>query len=555
MKIQGMFRHCLDKVFPTDANWKADYLSGSALRGERFSLQFVYNVDCDMPVDIEVELDSPLKKYCSVRRVELVPARYLATDNLAGPALPDLRPGLYPDPLLEVNGKFRKTHKSWHSLWIDVDLPATCKPGKYEITLKCSASLIWLPNEHPEVTRKFTLEVIDAILPEQKLIHTEWFHADCISAYYKIPVWGKEHWRIIENHFRAAASHGINMILTPVFTPPLDTAIGGERPTVQLVDVTVKKGKYFFDFKRLTKWIDLAFSCGYKYIEISHLFTQWGAKFCPKIMANVDGKEKRIFGWDVDADSKKYRDFLNAFLPELTAYLKKRKLQGVTYFHCSDEPNSTHLESYSKAMKILRKHLKGFQICDALSHTDFYENGLVTLPIPCENSLDQFAALNVKPLWTYYCCSQQHEVPNRLFCMPSCRNRILGMILYRYGIDGFLQWGFNFYHSQYSLRTIDPWSNTDADEGFPAGDSFMVYPGDDGSAISSQKLEVMLQGMQDLRALQLLETYIGREKIEAMLDKASGGRMTMCTYPQTAKEVLALRSKINTLIKRHCTGK
>ena len=83
----------------------------------------------------------------------------------------------------------------------------------------------------------------------------------------------------------------------------------------------------------------------------------------------------------------------------------------------------------------------------------------------------------------------------------------------------------------------------------------MVYPGDDGSAISSQKLEVMFQGMQDLRALQLLETYIGREKIEAMLDKASGGRMTMCTYPQTAKEVLALRSKINTLIKRHCTGK
>ena len=302
MKIQGMFRHCLDKVFPTDANWKADYHSGSALRGERFSLQFVYNVDCDMPVDIEVELDSPLKKYCSVRRVELVPARYLATDNLAGPALSDLRPGLYPDPLLEVNGKFRKTHKSWHSLWIDVDLPATCKPGKYEITLKCSASLIWLPNEHPEVTRKFTLEVIDATLPEQKLIHTEWFHADCISAYYKIPVWGKEHWRIIENHFRAAASHGINMILTPVFTPPLDTAIGGERPTVQLVGVARDaEGKYTFDFSLLTRFMDMADRLGVKYFEIAHLFTQWGAAHAPKIMASTPNGYERIFGWDTDA--------------------------------------------------------------------------------------------------------------------------------------------------------------------------------------------------------------------------------------------------------------
>ena len=239
----------------------------------------------------------------------------------------------------------------------------------------------------------------------------------------------------------------------------------------------------------------------------------------------------------------------------MTAYLKKKKLQNITYFHCSDEPVTAHLEGYSKAVKILRKHLEGFRICDALSHTDFYEQGLVTLPIPCEDNLDLFANLNVKPLWTYYCCGQLNKVPNRLFCMPSSRNRVLGMILYRYGVEGFLQWGFNFYHSQYSIRPIDPWANTDADEGFPAGDSFMVYPGEDGAAISSLKLEVMLQGMQDLRALQLLETYIGRQKIEAMLDKASNGKMSMHSYPQTAKELLALRSKINTLIKQHCIGK
>jgi hypothetical protein len=555
MNIQGVFRHCLDKVFPVDTDWKNDYRSSSALRGERFSLQFVYRAENGMPVDILFEINSPLKKYCKLRKVELVPARYLATENLAGPAVPDLKPGLYPDPLLDINGKFRKTHNTWHALWIDVDIPKSCKPGKYTIELTCNISDRWKPDEKPSVTRKFTLEVIDAVLPEQTLIHTEWFHADCIASYYKIPVWSEEHWRIIENHFRAATSHGINMILTPVFTPPLDTAVGGERPTVQLVDVTLKNGKYSFDFTRLTKWIDLAFACGYKYIEISHLFTQWGAAFCPKIIANVNGKEKRIFGWDVKADSKKYRDFLDAFLPELTAYLKKKKLQNITYFHCSDEPVTAQLEGYSKAVKILRKHLEGFRICDALSHTDFYEQGLVTLPIPCEDNLDLFANLNVKPLWTYYCCGQLNKVPNRLFCMPSSRNRVLGMILYRYGVEGFLQWGFNFYHSQYSIRTIDPWANTDADEGFPAGDSFMVYPGEDGAAISSLKLEVMFQGMQDLRALQLLETYIGRQKIEAMLDKASNGKMSMHSYPQTAKELLALRSKINTLIKQHCIGK
>ena len=49
----------------------------------------------------------------------------------------------------------------------------------------------------------------------------------------------------------SAAEHGINMLLTPVFTPPLDTAKGGERTTVQLVDVTFADGQWSFGFDRL----------------------------------------------------------------------------------------------------------------------------------------------------------------------------------------------------------------------------------------------------------------------------------------------------------------
>ena len=147
MNVQGVFRHCLDKVFPVDTDWKNDYRSSSALRGERFSLQFVYRAENEMPVDISFEVNSPLKKYCKLRKVELVPARYLATENLAGPAVPDLRPGLYPDPLLDIDGKFRKTHNTWHALWIDVDIPKSCKPGKYTIELTCNISDRWKPDE------------------------------------------------------------------------------------------------------------------------------------------------------------------------------------------------------------------------------------------------------------------------------------------------------------------------------------------------------------------------------------------------------------------------
>ena len=45
-------------------------------------------------------------------------------------------------------------------------------------------------------------------------------------------------------YMRMAAEHGMNMILTPVFTPALDTEIGKERPCTQLVEITKNDAGY-----------------------------------------------------------------------------------------------------------------------------------------------------------------------------------------------------------------------------------------------------------------------------------------------------------------------
>lgn len=157
-----------------------------------------------------------------------------------------------------------------------------------------------------------------AKLAPQTLIHTEWFHGDCLAEYYQVSPLSEEHWRIMGKFIHAAAQrHGINMLLTPVFAPPLDTAVGSERPTVQLVKITVQDGKYTFDFSLLERWTKLCREAGIEYLEIAHLFTQWGARATPKIMATVDGAEKRIFVWDVPADSPAYRSFLEQFISAL----------------------------------------------------------------------------------------------------------------------------------------------------------------------------------------------------------------------------------------------
>ena len=130
--------------------------------------------------------------------------------------------------------------------------------------------------------------------------------------------------------------------------------------------------------------------------------------------------------------------------------------------------------------------------------------------------------------------------------MPSARTRILGMQLYKYNIEGFLQWGYNFWNTQFSKKAIDPYCVTDAGGAFPSGDAFVVYPGEEYQPVESLRFEIMREAMQDIRALRLLESKIGREKTLSLLEDA--GEITFYSYPTSAKWLLEKREQINHLI-------
>ncbi|MEG1407960.1 MAG: DUF4091 domain-containing protein, partial [Ruthenibacterium sp.] len=388
--------------------------------------------------------------------------------------------------------------------------------------------------------------VLNAQLPPQTLLHTEWFHADCLADYYHVKPLSEAHWTILENYIRTAGeSCGVNMLLTPVFTPPLDTVVGGERTTVQLVAIKQDKGVYSFDFENLRRWCTLCRKYGITHLEIAHLFTQWGAKATPKIIVCVDGEEKRVFGWDVAATAPEYRTFLEAFLPALLAELHA---EGYTkeqlYFHVSDEPNEEHLDSYLAAKQQIDDLLQGYHVMDALSSYEFYKRGLVPHPVPADDHIQPFIDHQVPDLWVYYCCAQGKDVPNRFLSMPSARNRIMGVLMYLYEIKGFLQWGFNFYGSQFSRHPIDPYRVTDCELSFPAGDPYLVYPAQDGTAYSSLRNEVQMEAYADLRALQLLESMTSRTFVKALIYEGIDTPITFKQYPTSAGWLLRLNKRV-----------
>lgn len=392
------------------------------------------------------------------------------------------------------------------------------------------------------------LTVVDAELPVQSTVFTQWFYCDCLSSYYNVPELSEEHWRIIKNFMAYAVRHGINCILTPLFTLALDTEVGTERPTVQLVGVTKSGGEYSFDFSLLGRWIDMAREVGVRYFEMCHLFTQWGAASAPKVVATVDGIERRLFGWHTPGIEGEYPRFLSKFLPELVRFLKDKGVFGLCRFHISDEPSDAQIDVYQKAMDIVRPYLDGAVIMDAMSSVEPLLRGIDTTPIPATNCVERFFGYDLKERWAYYCCGQYNGVGNRFIVFPQYRNRILGVQFYKFNITGFLQWGYNYYYGVGARRLINPYLNTSADGQLPSGDSFSVYPGPMGTPLASSRLAVFHEALQDVEALKLAESLVGRDRVVALIDGIAGAPVTFAEYPKNAGYILELREKVNAII-------
>ncbi|MBO5879504.1 MAG: DUF4091 domain-containing protein [Clostridia bacterium] len=544
----------LEKIFADETPLTYPELKKlSALRGERVSVQYMFTYDAaggenmEWPIRVEPKITGSLAKYVhSVRDIYQVPVVKPVIWENGGIDDNYLRtkPGLFPDVLnpLQFGGKISIYRDVLSAIWIEFRIPEDAPAGEYDFKIEIDGE------RFGKCENSFTLSVIGAALPKEDIYFTQWFHSDCLADYYRVPAWSEEHWRIVENFARVAAENGINALLTPIFTPPLDTAVGGERTTVQLLEITKCQDKYTFDFTRLGRWVDMCDRVGIKYFEIAHLFTQWGAAHAPKIMATENGEYKKIFGWDTDSTGPEYVGFLRQLLTELLAFMKARGRDKDCLFHISDEPHLEHLEKYRAAKNSIIDILDGYKVMDALSDIELYKQGVVNNPIPATNHIKPFLEAKIPHLWTYYCVSQNVKVSNRFHAMPAWRNRSIGMQLFKFDIEGFLQWGYNFYNNQWSTDHINPYLECGANLAFTAGDCFSVYPASDGTALESARIIVFHEALQDVKAMKLCAALYGKDAVVAAIEGVLGDELTFERCAYSSREMLLVREVINKMI-------
>lgn len=521
-KLQIKALSSLSKVYED----KIYYESAPSLhvaKNQELNYQIALLGEGEYSFEIETSLDG-----VHAYRVGYVPVRMPTYDDIDDGKYERLEKGMFPDPLFPINdGKITLEGGKYVSLWVCIEpSEELCLPvGEHKIEIsfyqdgqRCATSIE-------------SVTVYDCALEPLSLTFTQWFHNDCIASVHGVEIFSEEHWELIEKYIRLAASHGMNMLLTPVLTPPLDTEVGAERPTVQLAQITKTESGYVFDLSRLERYVKIATGCGIRFFEINHMFTQWGAAHAPKVIATIDGEQRQIFGWDTDSECEEYAEFLGALIPEIIKCLegigiKKRQI----YFHVSDEPSLEQLEKYSSVSAILKPLISGCRQIDALSNLEFYKAGVVKTPVVSTSHVEHFIDEGVGELWCYYCCAQNHMVVNRFIAMPSPRSRMIGVQMFKHGIVGFLQWGYNFYYTRLSVRQeLDPYTENDADMAFPAGDAFSVYPYGNG-VIPSLRLKVFKEALNDYRLLSLYS--VGAfSKARALIDECFGPDLTFKNYP------------------------
>ena len=250
--IKAKIISSLEKVF---VDSKIDSFAAlekvSVLKGERLNFQIVHSYDTvDSPLIYETvrlmpTLSGELAPLATMRGIAHVPVT--KTTHCIGTDDNYVRTeaGLYPDILrpMYYGGKFSYTPCSTNAVWVEINIPKDMEAGSYKFRIDIDGNNYPNGCNYGLCSCELEVEVINEVLPDEDIYFTQWFHSDCLANYYNVEVWSDRHFEIIESFIKTARRNGINMILTPVFTPPLDTAVGGERRTTQLVGVTLEGGR------------------------------------------------------------------------------------------------------------------------------------------------------------------------------------------------------------------------------------------------------------------------------------------------------------------------
>ena len=392
-------------------------------------------------------------------------------------------PAEIPDPLIESKSVSVKAGRN-QPIWLTVYVPKGAAPGTYKGTIQVTA-------DSDTVDVPISIEIHPVMLPDDRTLYlTNWFSTGNIASAHGMEKWSESYWKMLGAYARCMADHRQNTVITPI---------------MELIAIRYdSSGNRTLDFSRFDRWVELFQKAGViGTIEGGHLGgrSDWEAKdfnaSWPTIL-NPDGSVKPNPA--VTTTSEEEREFLSYFLPALQKHLEEKGWLDNYIQHLADEPIPANAESYKKLRSYVREFAPKLRVIDASMCTEIAGSIDIWVPQPPEyeakESFFQERRKAGDEIWFYTCLAPKGKYMNRFMDVQLIKTRLLHWMNFKYGLTGYLHWGFNHWRG-------DPFSDLQSDW-LPPGDSHIVYPGKRGP-MSSIRLEALRDGVEDFELLKLLE--------------------------------------------------
>ena len=413
------------------------------------------------------------------------------TDDVADDELVGEAPGWYPDPLVDLPLTLEVDRT--RAVWVTIHVPKQAPAGLYH-------SAVVVRHGEREIGRSdFRLRVVTAEVPSERSLRvTNWFRVDDRHAkqFWDAPQFSDRWWSLVANLARVMSEYRQNVVLTP---------------TLDLVEL-LPDGSARFGFGRFDRWVETFQRAGaIGFIEGEHLVGRAGGYDEPLVVPVLLREGEKVRKVELPLDDPRVQPFLDAFLPALGRHLDERGWKPIYLQHVLDEPHGDEPAAYSRVAALVRTHLPGVPTIDAIDAHDvpdaLREASDVWVP-QLGRFDDQLALLAERQragheVWFYTCLFPRGRYMNRLMDFPLIKTRLLHWLDYRYGLTGFLHWGWNFWSPE-PTKDTQPVINLNQTL-LPSGDAFIVYPDRARlSVLPSLRLEAMRAGIEDYEMLAAL---------------------------------------------------
>lgn len=439
------------------------------------------------------DLKSKEGKIIPAERVRFFLEHYIM---LTGISSPMGSTGYWPDAIVPIKGPFNMAAQynvvKNRPIWVDVSVPTGAPAGNY------SGVITVLKDNKPIVKINLEVEVYGFSLPEKThLISYINVSKSWLAGFYHEPAASEKMDHLTQKYYEFLYDHRMEPWFNDQLQP--EVAVNGEK-----VDVKFNNARYDYFMNKL---------------ETNRVLLN---AFPPALKRQI---KDAAFS---DAFNKKIKSYLS----QVNTYFEKNGWKKHLVFNSPiDEPNTQNdYEETRQWAKLVHDAAPGVPFLATESPvTDNPAWGVLTGEVNnfsihgnALNNPEVKAAIITEQakggeMTWYISCDQKYPQPNYFIDAPALDLVMVPWITARYGMNGILYWGVNFW-----TQTINPWLNANTFiSGFECsngyilnGEGSVLYPGDfakeytgqpdvDGP-VSSIRFELLREGIEDYDYLWML---------------------------------------------------